>query len=382
MPGEHEVGLSFRNSIAFLKKAIVCCLWLSFFFVLRLGAQAQIPSFATARDNSLPNAPEPLQAPQPQAPAQPQANNSGNISGTVLDTNGDVVQGARVTLNGPAGSQPRTVTSGGDGQFDFAGVPPGTYTISATGPGMSAYKSGPIALQPGQFLIAPRIRLAVSGGATSVTVTADKEQLSVQQVQIAVKQRVAGVIPNFYSVYDWNAPPMLPKQKFQLIFRSLIDPVSFLSVAGIAGAEQYQGIFPAYGSGIEGYGKRYGAALANRVSGDLLGSAVYPSIFHQDPRYFYKGKGSIASRAGYAISAAVIARSDSGKWEPNYSNVLGNFSAGAISMLYYPQSDRGASLVFLNGLADTGADAVSNLFREFLLKQITSHVPKGKDGQP
>jgi len=196
------------------------------------------------------------------------------------------------------------------------------------------------------------------------------------------QQRIGGFIPNFYSTYDWNAPPMGAKQKFKLSLRALIDPVSFLTTAGIAGAEQYKGIFPAYGSGIEGYGKRYGAAFANHASSTLLGRAVYPAIFHQDPRYFYKGKGSIRSRALYAISAAVIARGDDGRWKPNYSRVLGNFSAAAISNLYYPASDRGASLVVLNGLAGTGADAVANLIREFVLKGITSHVPKGANGQP
>jgi len=201
-------------------------------------------------------------------------------------------------------------------------------------------------------------------------------------VQVAVQQRVVGVFPNFYSTFDWNAPPMLAKQKFQLSIRSIIDPVSFLSVAGVAGAEQYRNIFPAYGSGVEGYGKRYGAALANHVSGNLLGRAVYPSIFHQDPRYFYKGKGTIRERALYAVSAAVMTRSDDGRWKPNYSLVLGNFSAAAISNLYYPTADRGASLVLLNGLADTGANMVSNLIREFLLKRVTSHVPQGANGQP
>ena len=153
-------------------------------------------------------------------------------------------------------------------------------------------------------------------------------------------------------------------------------------MAGVAGAEQYQNVFPAYGGGLEGYGKRYGAALGNHVSGTLLGRAVYPSIFHQDPRCFYKGKGSIGSRALYAISAAAIARGDDGRWKPNYSRVLGNFSAAAISNLYYPSSNRGGSLVVVNGLAGIGADAVSNLIREFVLKQITSHVPKGANGQP
>jgi hypothetical protein len=153
-------------------------------------------------------------------------------------------------------------------------------------------------------------------------------------------------------------------------------------VAAVAGVQQYKNVFPAYGGGIEGYGKRYGAAFANNVSGTLLGRAVYPSILHQDPRYFYKGKGSIRSRALYAMSAAVIARGDDGRWKPNYSLVLGSFTAAAISNLYYPASDRGASLVIGNGLASTGAHAASNLIREFLLKRITTHVPKDANGQP
>ena len=360
-----EVRLSLRSLPIFSRIVLSGSV---LFFLLLI---CTVPGFS---QSGVPNAPEPLQ--------ESTALSTGNISGTVVDTNGEVVQGATVTLSGSSGSVARSARSGSDGQFDFANLPPGSYTITATGTGMSNYQSAPVDLRPGEFRIVPRITLAVSGGSTSVTVTADKEQLSVEQEQIAVRQRVAGVIPNFYSSFDWNAPPLMAKQKYHLIFRSLIDPVSFLSVAGIAGAEQYKGIFPAYGSGIEGYGERYGAAMANRVSGDVLGRAVYPSIFHQDPRYFYRGKGSVASRALYAMEAAVMTRSDSGRWEPNYSQVLGNFSAGAISMLYYPQSDRSGSLVVLNGLADTGADAISNLIREFVLKRITSHVPAGDNGQP
>ena len=287
-----------------------------------------------------------------------------------------------MTLSGPSGSAVRTIKSGSNGQFAFSGLASGIYQLTMTAPGMSTFTSPPISLRLGEFRILPPVTLAVFGGATNITVTATKEQLAEQQVQIAVHQRVGGVIPNFYSTYDWNAPPMGAKQKFQLSIRSIIDPVSFLSVAGVAGAEQYKNVFPAYGGGIEGYGKRYGAAFANHISGALLGRAVYPSIFHQDPRYFYKGKGSIRSRAVYAIAAAVIARGDDGRWKPNYSRVLGNFSAAAISNLYYPASDRGASLVVFNGLAGTGADAVANLVREFVLKRITSHVPKGTNGQP
>lgn len=311
-----------------------------------------------------------------------QQENGATLSGTIVDTDGAVLQGALLTLWGPSGPVVRSLKSGSDGQFQFQGLPPNVYKLTVTAPGMMSFTSAQIPLRAGEFRILPPVTLSISPLNTSLTVSGDAEKLSQQQVHIAEQQRIGGVIPNFYSSYNWNAPPMLAKQKFQLSIRSILDPVSFLSVAGIAGAEQYKNIFPAYGGGIEGYGKRYGAAFANHVAGNLLGRAVYPSIFHQDPRYFYKGKGTIASRALYAISAAVMARSDSGGWEPNYSHVLGNFSAAAISNLYYPASDRGASLVVFNGLASLGGDAVSNLIREFVLKRFTSHAPQAANGTP
>lgn len=349
-----------------------------------VGAPVEDSTIAApgTKGEPLPDSPQPAQV-----TSQPGGNGSqqaptGDVSGTVLDTNGDVIEGAQVALSDQSGSVIQTVESGRDGQFAFTGLPPNIYRITATRPGMTTYASTPIPLHAGEYQMLPPVTLSFSGGITTVTVTGNKEELAEEQVRIAVQQRVVGIIPNFYSSYDWNAPPMEAKQKFQLSIRSILDPVSLLAVAGIAGAEQFEGVFPAYGSGIEGYGKRYGAALATHVSATLLSRAVYPSILHQDPRYFYKGKGSIRSRALYAMSAAVMTRDDDGRWRPNYSNVLGNFSAGAISNLYYPSSDRGASLVFLNGLAHLGGDAVSNLVREFVLKGLTSHVPKGANGQP
>ena len=347
-----------------------------------LTAHAQDSLKSTADDSAPPSAPQPAQAAGQAGSTGRSQIGTGIISGTVIDTTGDVLQGAQVRLAGPLSVDVWTVVSGNDGQFAFTGLPPSTYKITVTGSGMSTFISDQIQLHAGEVWIVPPVTLTVSGGSTSVTVTGSKEELAEQQVHIAVQQRIGGVIPNFYSSYDWNAPPMQTKQKFQLSVRSIIDPVSFLIVAGIAGAEQYHNVFPEYGGGIEGYGKRYGAALANHVSATLLCRAVYPSIFHQDPRYFYKGKGTIRSRAFYAISAAVMTRADDGRWKPNYSNVLGNFSAAAISNLYYPEADRGASLVLFNGLANTGADAAANLIREFFLKGITTHVPKVANGQP
>jgi hypothetical protein len=347
------------------------------------AALAQDSFSLTSHHDALPDAPQPAQVATTSGANDNQLTGTASLSGTVFDTNRNVLQGMRVSLADSSGSAVRTMESGSNGQFAFEGLPPDVYKLTVTAPGMSASTSIQIPLRAGEARIVPPVTLAVAGVTTNVTVTSgNKEQLAKEQLRIAVEQRIGKVIPNFYSTYDWNAPPMQAKQKFQLSVHAIFDPVSFLVVAGIAGAEQYKNVFPAYGSGIEGYGKRYGAAFANHVSGTLLGGAVYPAIFHQDPRYFYKGKGSIRSRALYAISAAVIARGDDGRWKPNYSRVLGNFSAAAISNLYYPASDREASLVIFNGLAGTGEDVVSNLIREFVLKRITSHVPKGANGQP
>jgi Carboxypeptidase regulatory-like domain len=363
-----------------LKPLAVACavVFVCFSVVTSLARAQESPS----SNEALVNAPQPAGDPDQPALTAPQLTSAGSISGTVLDKDGSVVQGAEVKLADSSGSGVQTAVSDSDGHFAFTNLQPGVYMLEVTGQGMTTFTSPQIQLDSGEVRILPQVTLLVSGGVTNVTVTGNKEELSEQQVRIAVQQRIGGVIPNFYSTYDWNAPPIQAKQKFQLSIRSIIDPVSFLTVAGIAGAEQHHNVFPEYGGGIEGYGKRYGVALANRVSATLLCKAVYPSIFHQDPRYFYKGKGSFRSRALYAMSAAVMSRNDDGSWRPNYSNVLGNFSAAAISNLYYPPGEQGASLVLFNGLANTGADAVANLIREFLLKRVTSHVPASANGQP
>jgi len=368
------------------KPFLIAGLFFFIFFIVGNVASSRAVAQEVSGSHALPDAPQvshitdPSQVVDPLQNASPQAG-KGTLSGTAVDSSGDVLVGAHVSLADPSGAVIRSADSGGDGQFVFPDLPPNTYTLTVTAPGMLTFTSTQIALHSGEDHILPTVTLAVSGGTTSVTVNGNSRELSEQQEHIAAQQRIGGVIPNFYSAYDWNAPPMLAKQKFQLSIRSIIDPVSFLAVAGLAGAEQYQNVFPAYGSGFEGYAKRYGAAMANHVSGDLLGRAVFPSIFHQDPRYFYRGKGSVKSRAFYAISAAVIARGDNGRWQPNYSRVFGNLSGAAISELYYPAADRGVSLIFTNGLGGIGVDAVANLIREFVLKGITSHVPKGANGE-
>lgn len=342
-------------------------------------ARAQQSAGTTPITAELPDAPgEGGTANTIHAQVLPSSKDGCVLSGTILDTNGDVVQGARVVLTRRTAGGVRAMQSGPNGQFAFAALPAGAYKVTISGKGMSTYASSWLTVRPEEIHILPPVVLSVSTAVASVTVTGKsqtlQEQLSEQQVQIAVEQRVWRVFPNFYSSYDWNAPPMEPKQKFQLAFRSMIDPMAFAGAAGIAGFEQYYNIFPGYGGGTAGYFKRFGAAYTNDFSSRMLSSGLFATMFHEDPRYFYKGTGSFSSRAMYAIACAFITRDDDGRWRPNYSHVLGVFAAAGLSNLYYPQENRGLTLTLVNGAVETAGNSGTNIVREFILKGITSRA--------
>ena len=178
-------------------------------------------------------------------------------------------------------------------------------------------------------------------------------------------QRILGILPNFNTSNVQNASPLTAKQKFHLALKSAIDPVQFGIAAADAGLSQFNDGFSGYGQGWGGYGKRFGAAYADSFDGTLLGGAVFPVLLHQDPRYFRKGTGTVKGRLWYAIKTTAICKSDNGKWEPNYSNVLGNLAAGGIANLYYPSTDRGAELTFERAFTVTAEGALGAIFVEF-----------------
>jgi len=138
-----------------------------------------------------------------------------------------------------------------------------------------------------------------------------------------------------------------------------------------------------YGLGVQGYAKRYGAVYADVFGGTFVGSAILPSILKQDPRYFYRAKGSKRSRLLYALSSAFICKGDNGRWQPNYSNVAGDFAAGGLSYLYYPASDHhGTSLLFTTALLRLGETTVASIFQEFLVPKWTPNLPTRAPSQP
>jgi Carboxypeptidase regulatory-like domain len=342
---------------------------LSCYVPVQASAQSQQPS---AQQPPVVQAPA-VEAPVVQQPPDQQL--PGSISSTVMDGTGAVVAGAHVTLVHADGSPPQEVLSGDYGQFSFTNVAPGAFHIIVTAAGFAAQTSSGI-LHAGEFYFAPPSVLAPATLSTDVQVTAPRIEVALAEVQAQEKQRVLGVFPNFYVSYIPDAVPLTSKLKFQLAWRTMIDPVTF-ALAGIsAGVQQGQNDFSGYGQGAQGYAKRFGATYTDEVTSTFIGSAILPSLLKQDPRYFYKGTGSTRSRILYAIANAVICKGDNQRWQPNYSAILGGLASGAISNLYYPPKDRGAALVFESTLIGTGETAVINLFQEFVVRKFTPHLPK------
>ena len=199
-----------------------------------------------------------------------------------------------------------------------------------------------------------------SGASSQAGQTAD------QQLKQQEKQRVLGIVPNFNTSYVYGAAPLTVKQKFQLAFRSEIDPAAFGVTAIVAGVEQAEGTHYGYGGGWGGYAKRYGQSYTDSFDGQMLGNALLPSLLHQDPRYFRLGRGPVKRRILYALGTNVMAHHDgTGRWEPNYSNVLGNLAAGGISNLYLPKADRGIGSTFTGGLVVIAEGGIGSMFQEF-----------------
>jgi len=311
----------------------------------------------------------------PIAEAMPSQPLYEGIRGTVVDQSGAVVAGARVRLTraGKNQSQDQEALSDRDGQFSFANVSPGPFLLTIASVGFATQTfSGD--LHPGEIATVP-IALNVAEAVTEVQVGLSQTEVAEEQIKVEEQQRVLGVLPNFYVSYIPNAAPLTSKQKFKLALRTVVDPFTLVFVAGAAGVEQAQNHFAEYGQGAQGYAKRFGAGYADAALGTFIGAAALPALLKQDPRYFYKGTGSMRSRIAYAIANSVICKGDNRRWQVNYSNILGNLAAGGISNLYYPEQDRnGAGLTLENGALGIGASAVSNLFQEFVIRKLTPRV--------
>jgi Carboxypeptidase regulatory-like domain len=306
---------------------------------------------------------------------------AGSISGKVVDQSGTNIAGAVVKLTREGQSSGLEVTSDDDGLFAFSNVAPGPFQLTISSPGLASHElSG--TLQSGEAYVTPVIMLVIPTQVTEIHVGLPPEELAEVQIKEEEKQRVFGAIPNFYVSYEANAAPLTAKHKFELAWKSASDPITLVGVGVLAGIGQAGDRWGAYGQGAQGYAKRYGASYANVFASTFIGGAVMPSVLKQDPRYFYKGSGSKRSRILYAVASSVLCKGDNGRWQPNYSNVIGSFGGAGLQALYLPANDRrGSGFILSSALTRLGETSLAGVLQEFVFSKLTKR-PRRAASQP
>lgn len=198
-------------------------------------------------------------------------------------------------------------------------------------------------------------------------------------------QRVLRVLPQFGVTSRQDAPALSSREKAHLFLKSAFDPAS-ISVVGLQAAlSQAEDEFPAYRQGASGYGKRFGAALADELDAGFWSNYAYPVLLKEDPRYFRRGEGSLRGRIAYSIKQEFVCHTDNGGRSFNFSNILGAFTSGAIANLYYPgntlirtipasstspaipvyQNERGLELTVSRASIAVGYGIIGGMFDEF-----------------
>jgi hypothetical protein len=199
----------------------------------------------------------------------------------------------------------------------------------------------------------------------SVTDRPQSVGASVPEEKKKSSDRIFGVVPTYTITDVQSAPPLTSKQKFGLFVNGTLDPFPAAVYLLQAGISQARDTHSGYGQGAAGYGQRFGAALGDGTSARFFSTYAFPSLLRQDPRYFRKGAGSAWSRVGYSLSRGFVTRSDSGRTQANWSNVLGKFAGAGLSNLYYPEADRGGDLTLSRVEISLGYQMLGNLAVEF-----------------
>ena len=361
-----------------LRKAARPCVFASASFLLCMVPASALAQLGTAGrgiiSRSPPGAPLAYSDPQNSAQQTLPAKGSASVAGTVLDVSGASISGADVSLIHEDGTQLLAMVSEANGEFNFTKIPAGSYLVIVNAKGFAPFTSVEFAVAVEQAYEVPDVSLSIASANMEVTVR-PTELIAAEQIRAEEKQRLIGIIPNFYTSYIHDAAPLTWKQKFSLAARNTFDPVTYIGVAFSAGMEQATNAYAGYGQGAAGYSKRYAAKFVDGRSGAFLTHAVFPALLHQDPRYYYQGFGSVKSRLMHAVSSAFVTRSDRGRTVPNSSYLLGDMCSGALSNLYYPKANRGANLVFTNAAVGLAGRVGTNLIREFLSKGLTTNVP-------
>jgi hypothetical protein len=164
-----------------------------------------------------------------------------------------------------------------------------------------------------------------------------------------------------------EAAPLSNAEKFKMSLRCAISPIEFVRYAAQAGISQAEDHDAEYGQGGAAYGKRFALRFADGTVEGLFTHAIFPSLRHEDPRYFQLGEGNILHRAAYAFSRIFVTRTDAGDTQVNVSELAGSATAAGISTFtYHPRGERTLGTALNVWGYHVAFDALRNGVLEFL----------------
>ena len=205
------------------------------------------------------------------------------------------------------------------------------------------------------------------------TETSTTEQCQTEGAAKHKSGRVAGVVPAFNAEDDVNAPKLSDSEKFHLFTRTVKDPFNLIMPGVNALILSSSGSSSGYGGGFGGLAKRYGASVADSISGNFFRLYAYPSLLHEDPRYFRAGHGSVWQRTRHVFGATIRTRKDDRTFRFNWSKLLASVSSSALSNAYYPPENRGtkltASRIGLSYLGEVGMNGLKEFWTDIVRKK-------------
>jgi hypothetical protein len=198
--------------------------------------------------------------------------------------------------------------------------------------------------------------------------SSDKNQNPEKNPPVGVsKDRLFYALPNFLTLENaGNVPPLSTKEKFKVVTKGSFDYIQIPWYGFLAGISQAEDSEEGYGQGAAGYGKRFGAYVADGTIENYMTGAILPTLLRQDPRYFQSGKGSFLHRTGYSVSRIFVTQGDNGRQQFNYSEIVGSaLSAGISTYSYHPQGDRNLPNALSVWATQMGYDTITLAVKEF-----------------
>jgi hypothetical protein len=179
-------------------------------------------------------------------------------------------------------------------------------------------------------------------------------------------KRILGIMPNYRAVSAGAiAPPPTPKQAFKIATLNSFDYSSFVFVSVTSAFAEWSDAHPKLGEGMPGFGRYYWRGLVDKTDGNYMVIFAFPTVLHEDERYYAMGEGKFLKRGIYAATRILITPNYDGKNTLNASEIFGRAAAQGVSLSYYPSSDRTAGALAVKYGWAMGRDALTNVFREF-----------------